>query len=82
MFAENVIALRRSSPGRRSWMDRAVAAAGAMRHTFAEAVRVAATRRYLTGMDDRMLSDIGISRAQAQFEAGRPVWSMLESRRY
>lgn len=32
------------------------------------------TRRYLGEMDDRSLSDLGISRAQAQFEASRWMW--------
>jgi uncharacterized protein YjiS (DUF1127 family) len=32
------------------------------------------TRRDLAGLDDRMLKDLGISRAQAQFEANRPIW--------
>jgi uncharacterized protein YjiS (DUF1127 family) len=32
------------------------------------------TRRYLTEMDDRTLSDLGISRAQAAFEASRWMW--------
>jgi uncharacterized protein YjiS (DUF1127 family) len=33
-----------------------------------------ATRRYLAEMDDRMLADVGISRAQAQTEASRWMW--------
>ncbi len=32
------------------------------------------TRRMLTQMDDRMLSDLGISRAQASFEASRSMF--------
>lgn len=32
------------------------------------------TRRMLTDMDDQMLSDLGISRAQASFEASRWMW--------
>ena len=32
------------------------------------------TRRMLTDMDDRMLSDLGSSRAQASFEASRWPW--------
>ena len=32
------------------------------------------TRRMLTEMDERMLSDLGISRAQASFEASRWMW--------
>jgi uncharacterized protein YjiS (DUF1127 family) len=32
------------------------------------------TRRDLAELDDRMLQDLGISRAQAHFEANRPIW--------
>jgi uncharacterized protein YjiS (DUF1127 family) len=31
-------------------------------------------RRALLGLDDRMLRDIGITRADAEQEAGRPFW--------
>jgi uncharacterized protein YjiS (DUF1127 family) len=37
--------------------------------------RVASTRRGLVEMDDRMLSDLGISRAQAEFELSRMPWT-------
>jgi uncharacterized protein YjiS (DUF1127 family) len=40
----------------------------------ARAWRNFTTRRHLAEMDDRMLQDLGISRAQAQFEANRPIW--------
>jgi uncharacterized protein YjiS (DUF1127 family) len=43
---------------------------GAMGHAFA----LYMSRRDLAELDDRMLKDLGISRAQAQFEASRPVW--------
>ena len=36
--------------------------------------RDAAARRRLGMLDDRMLSDIGVSRAQAQFVAEAPIW--------
>ena len=39
--------------------------------------RDAEARRQLAMLDDRALSDIGISRAQAQFEAERPVWELV-----
>jgi hypothetical protein len=29
-------------------------------------------------MDDRMLSDLGISRAQAEFELSRSAWNIAE----
>ncbi len=32
------------------------------------------TRHLLAAMDDRMLSDIGVSRAEAGYEADRSVW--------
>ena len=35
------------------------------------------TRRQLGTLDDRALSDIGVSRAQAQFLAETPVWDVL-----
>jgi uncharacterized protein YjiS (DUF1127 family) len=39
------------------------------------AQRLRETRRYLTQMDERMLQDIGVSRAQAVFELDRaPRW--------
>jgi uncharacterized protein YjiS (DUF1127 family) len=31
-------------------------------------------------MDDRMLADLGISRAQAQFELSRSAWDIAEER--
>jgi uncharacterized protein YjiS (DUF1127 family) len=44
------------------------------RQRLAAAWRNYTTRRDLAGMDDRMLQDLGISRAQARFEARRPIW--------
>ena len=38
--------------------------------------RAAATRRMLAGMDDRMLADIGIGRADAATEAARKPWDI------
>ena len=43
----------------------------------ANAWRVITTRQALSDMDDRMLQDLGISRAQAQFEVSRPVWKLF-----
>ncbi len=37
----------------------------------------AVTRRALAALDDRALSDIGISRAQAQFQSERAVWELV-----
>jgi uncharacterized protein YjiS (DUF1127 family) len=39
--------------------------------------RVVSTRRALADLDDRMLQDLGISRAQAQFEASKSIWALL-----
>ena len=36
--------------------------------------RRAKERAELAGLDDRMLADIGISRAEAQFLSGKPFW--------
>ncbi|MEX0285376.1 MAG: DUF1127 domain-containing protein [Paracoccaceae bacterium] len=32
------------------------------------------TRQHLSRLDDRMLNDIGVSRAEARTEAERPFW--------
>ena len=42
----------------------------------AETLRAAATRRQLAEMDDRMLKDIGITRAEALEEANRAPWDL------
>ena len=39
------------------------------------------TRRMLARLDDRMLSDIGISRADALEEAGRVPWDVTSCRK-
>lgn len=55
--------------------SRAAADFGTMVRTrLARAWRNFSTRRDLAGLDDRMLKDLGISRAQAHFEANRPIW--------
>ncbi|HTN12304.1 MAG TPA: DUF1127 domain-containing protein [Acetobacteraceae bacterium] len=41
---------------------------------FRRALRVMATRPDASRLDDRMLADLGISRAQAHFEASRAPW--------
>jgi len=45
------------------------------------AFRVATTRQELAGMDDRMLRDIGITRADALREAARKPWDHAPTRR-
>ena len=56
------------SPARPTWPG--------LWHRIAAVWRDAATRRMLSQLDDRALSDIGISRAQAQFTVERPVWDL------
>lgn len=41
-----------------------------------EVLQAIATRRRLAEMDDRMLKDIGISRADARLEAERAPWDI------
>ena len=48
--------------------------AGNWTRAWAAMVRNARTRRELKSMDDRMLADIGIDRAQARVEADRMPW--------
>lgn len=36
-------------------------------------------RQHLKALDDQALSDIGVSRAQAQREATRPIWDVPET---
>jgi uncharacterized protein YjiS (DUF1127 family) len=50
-------------------------------HTVRAVARALTTRQRLLDMDDRMLSDLGISRAQAEFELSRSAWNIAEERR-
>jgi len=43
-------------------------------HGVGDVMRVWAMRNDLGQLDDRMLKDLGISRAQAEFEASRAPW--------
>ena len=52
----------------------AVGLGALVRSRLAQAWRNYNSRRDLAALDDRMLQDLGISRAQAQFEANRPIW--------
>ncbi len=47
------------------------------RTAYATALRAETSRRNLTRLDDHMLSDIGISRAQAAYEADRKPWHLV-----
>ncbi len=50
-------------------------------HGFEQAMQARTLRRELLQLDDRMLQDLGISRAQAAFEADRLVAVRREERR-
>ena len=55
--------------------------AGRTGHALRIWVRTLTTRRDLSDIDDRMLADLGISRAQADFELSRTPWNAVQSRR-
>lgn len=61
------------APAAPGWQARAALAW----HRIAAAWQAGATRRQLSRLDDRALSDIGMSRAQAAFEAERPFWQLV-----
>lgn len=63
---------RRNHEARRS---RRVQAAGWL-GWLADMMRAIETRRRLAQMDDRMLKDIGVTRAEALQEAGRAPWDI------
>ncbi|MEL6748339.1 MAG: DUF1127 domain-containing protein [Pseudomonadota bacterium] len=48
--------------------------AKAVLHRAQEILAVAHERKHLGQLDDRTLADIGVTRAQADFEAQRPFW--------
>lgn len=52
----------------------AVAALKNFGREFRRALRVMSTRPDVSKLDDRMLKDLGISRAQAEFEVSRAPW--------
>ena len=56
---------------------RAKARAG-FRTWLARVIETRRARQLLATMDDRMLSDIGMNRAGARTEAGRPVWDVSD----
>lgn len=39
-------------------------------------------RQTLASLDDTMLRDIGVTRAQAEAEAGKPIWDVPATWRY
>jgi uncharacterized protein YjiS (DUF1127 family) len=68
------ITLNRSTHIHPGLRPRLAAAAKRFGAQFRRALRVMATRPDASKLDDRMLSDLGISRAQAEFEATRAPW--------
>jgi uncharacterized protein YjiS (DUF1127 family) len=71
IMSQTVVKLR-FSPARPHWQDRVAQAWGTVRASWKQT----ATRRQLAALDDRALSDIGISRAQAQFLSESPIWDL------
>ena len=61
------------APTTATWQGRV----GQMWHRVGAAWREAATHRQLAQLDDHGLADIGMSRAQVQFEVERPVWALV-----
>jgi uncharacterized protein YjiS (DUF1127 family) len=53
------------------WLAGAMAVAWRMVEQFQD---IQESRRQLLQMDDRMLHDIGLTRLDAEYEAGRPIW--------
>jgi uncharacterized protein YjiS (DUF1127 family) len=68
------ITLHRTSRPHLGLRPRLAAAAKRFGAQFRRALRVMATRPDASRLDDRMLADLGISRAQAEFEASRAPW--------
>jgi uncharacterized protein YjiS (DUF1127 family) len=60
--------------GRRSVSDRASNLVARLVAGLHEWRRRARDRARLAALDDRMLADIGITRAEAQFLGDKPVW--------
>jgi uncharacterized protein YjiS (DUF1127 family) len=46
---------------------------------FFKMISLARQRRTLAALDDHILSDIGLTRAQAEAEADRPIWDAPSS---
>ena len=65
------ISLTRSGPVAHSRRESLTAV---IAERLARAWRNFTTRRDLAEMDERMLKDLGISRAQAHFEANQSIW--------
>jgi uncharacterized protein YjiS (DUF1127 family) len=74
-FSLSPDALRRSTPQRATLRGRVQAERAEGWLTWlALALRSIGTRRQLAQMDDRMLQDIGLTRAEALQEAARAPW--------
>ena len=73
LFVISFLASAGWGQGARAWTQ--------VRARFREMRMAARTRRLLSGMDARMLRDIGIGPADAQVEAGRWPWDLDPPRR-
>ena len=56
-------------------MHRTIRAKGSVLGRFVQAYAAWQQRKQLATLDDAALTDIGITRAQAQAEAARPLWT-------
>jgi uncharacterized protein YjiS (DUF1127 family) len=72
LFARKVLPLR-LRPGVAAWLLGAVELVLGWQE-------VARQRRALLALDERLLKDIGITRADAEREAGRPFWDRGQER--
>jgi uncharacterized protein YjiS (DUF1127 family) len=72
LFARKVLPLR-VRPGLTAWLLRALELVLSWQE-------VARQRRALLALDERLLKDIGITRADAEHEAGRPFWDPAQER--
>jgi uncharacterized protein YjiS (DUF1127 family) len=74
MSGQKVVALSGRSMAARHGRADVSAGMARLRRWMARVWRNKTTRHHLTEMDERMLADLGISRAQAEFEASRWMW--------
>jgi len=72
LFARKPLPLR-LRPGLVAWLLRAI-------ELVLDWQEVARQRRALLTLDERLLKDIGITRADAEREASRPFWDMAQER--
>jgi uncharacterized protein YjiS (DUF1127 family) len=71
-FAQKALPLR-LRPGLTGWLLRTI-------DLMLSWQEVARQRRALLALDERLLKDIGITRADAEREASRPFWDLAQER--